>query len=102
MERQRGFRKADVAGNLTSHGESLHEKADLPPRRNVASTPSPMPSAENSPPSPTRYVVQKLSKSLSRRLYRLTVRSRTKSATIALLSSLNDSNTGPGSMSNHS
>ena len=53
----------------------------------MASTPSPTPSARKSLPSPASRTAQKSIRSLSCRLYRLTVRSRAKSAAATLFSS---------------
>jgi hypothetical protein len=102
MERELRLWQPKMRGYLAAHARTIREKPVSEDSWNAASTPSPIPSACRSSPSAASNSAQKAMRSLSCRLYRLTVRSRPKSAAAALLSSVMPSNTMRGSISNHS
>ena len=85
-------------GNFAAHTPALLEKAVSPESRNTASIPSPIPKARSSAPSAAMRFAQKAMSALSWRLYRLTDRSREKSAATPRFSSLMPSNTVRGSI----
>src|SRR5437016_2586482 len=65
MEGELGLSQANVRCELTAHAPALLENAVSPDSLNAASTPSPMPKARISRPSPARCFAQNAMRSLS-------------------------------------